>query len=166
MKKHIKQIILLTLLTAFTSCTENSDAINMPGASGRSVLGASESPVRVSADAKIKRTETAKTISIFTFLKEGVTLTSLTVYTDINSENNPDDGVPQSTTSGKKVLVGTKVADATVTGSLATFNSSALSTNAAFDPAKTKNSKIYLAFVATFSDGLTLTNGGVLTVTP
>lgn len=167
MKKYIKQIFLLALFVAFTSCTNDTgDDNSMPEASGRPVLGANTSPVRAAADARIKRSETSKSINIYCFLKEGVTLTSLAIYNDVNSENKPDDGVSQSTTSGKAVIVGTKIADATIDGALASFNSSALLNNPAFDPAKTKNSKIYLAFVATFSDGKTLTNGGVLTVTP
>lgn len=172
MKKYIKQIFLLGLFVVFASCTDNSsDDLNMPAASGRPVIGASTSPVRVSADAKIKRTDTSKPIYIYTFLKEGVTLTSLEVHYDVNPNNQPDNGVAQSTTSGKEVIVGNKVADATIEsstaeGATASFNSSTLIANPAFDPAKTKNSKIYLAFVATFSDGKTLTNGAVLTVTP
>lgn len=167
MKKYIKQIFILALFVAFTSCSNDSgDDRSMPGASGRPLLGASDNPVRTAADARIKRSETSKIINIYTFLKEGVTLTSLVVYNDVNPANMPDDGVAQSTTSGKEVIVGAKLADATINGALASFNSSVLRTNPAFDPAKTKNSKIYLAFVATFSDGKTLTNGAVLTVTP
>jgi hypothetical protein len=149
MKKYIKQIALLFLFVAFASCTENSsDDLNMPAASGRPVLGASTNPVRVAADSRIKNTDTAIPIYIYTFLKEGVTLKSLAVY------NN--------TAASGPVVVGTKVADATIDGATASFNSSTLSGNPAFNGPKDKT--IRLAFVATFSDGLTLTNGAVLTV--
>ncbi|TRX38786.1 hypothetical protein FNW52_01710 [Flavobacterium sp. ZT3R18] len=122
----------------------------MPAASGRPVLGASTNPARVSGDAKFKRTDIGKPIFIYTFLKEGVTLKSLTVY------NN--------TAASGPVVVGTKVSDTTIDGATASFNSSTLSTDPAFSA--TGNKTIRLAFVATFSDGLTLTNGAVLTVTP
>jgi hypothetical protein len=149
MKKYIKQIALLFLFVAFASCTENSsDDLNMPAASGRPVLGASTNPVRVAGDAKFKRADIGKPIFIYTFLKEGVTLKSLEVH------NN--------TAASGAVVVGTKVADATIDGATASFNSSTLSTDPAFSATGSKT--IRLAFVATFSDGLTLTNGGVLTI--
>ena len=151
MKKYIKQIFLLALFVAFTSCTDNSsDDINMPAASGRPVLGASSNPVRVGADSRIANTDTAKILYIYTFLKEGVTLKSLVVY------NN--------TAATGPVVVGTKVSDTTIStdGTTASFNSSTLSGNPAFNGPKDKT--IRLALVATFSDGLTLTNGAVLTV--
>lgn len=149
MKKYIKQIFLLALFVAFTSCSDNSsDDINMPAASGRPVLGASSDAVRVSSDAKFKRSDVGLPIYIHTFLKEGVTLSSLVVY------NN--------TAASGPVVVGTKVSDTTIDGATASFSSSTLSSNPAFSGTGSKT--IRLAFVATFSDGLTLTNGGVLTV--
>ncbi|WP_294964783.1 hypothetical protein [uncultured Flavobacterium sp.] len=151
MKKYIKQFSLLVLFVVFASCSNDiGDDRSMPQASGRPVLGASTNPVRTAADAKFLRTDLGKPIFIYTFLKEGVTLKSLEIHND--------------TAASGAVVVGTKVADATVDkdGATASFNSSALSSNPAFSGTGSKT--IRLAFVATFSDGLTLTNGGVLTI--
>jgi len=142
MKKYIKQISILALFITFASCTPDDEKVDMLSVGGNAVL----------TDTKISRLDTNNDIAIKVITKQGVTATKIEIFNNTASSTAP-------------IVLGTKVADATISGAAATFSSSKLAGNAQFVSNQTTASgTIPLAFVTTYSDGTTTSTPYVLTV--
>ena len=143
MKKYITNISLLAILVSFASCTQDNE-LAMFEAGGNTVL----------KDKKISRLDTNSDINITVIAKDGVTVSSLEIY-----RNSSDPKKPIGITLGEKV------ADATVSGDIATFSSSKLTNDPNFASNKsTSSGTIALIFVTTYSNGSKTTNPYTLTV--
>ena len=139
MKKYIK-IAALALLVVFASCSSDDEGIDFTEVGGNAV-----------PQATISRLDRNFNLPIALFTKEGVTATKVEIYKNI------------AATTSDPVKLGDKVADATIAGETATFNTSTLGsydvfpvTNASGVTTNTGKTGVFvLAIITTYSDGTT-----------
>jgi uncharacterized protein YegP (UPF0339 family) len=134
MKKYIKQICILALIATFASCTPADEKVEMTAVGGSTVL----------TDTKISRLDINNDIAIKVITKEGVTVSKMEIYYNTAASTT----VP--------LVLGTKITDATITGTTATFSSSKIASNSNFASNQaTATVNIQLDFITTYSDGST-----------
>lgn len=137
MKKYIK-IAALALVVALASCDSEADGTDFVEVGGNAV-----------PQATISRLDRNFNLPIAIFTKEGVTATKVEIYKNI------------ATTTADPIKLGDKVADATIAGSTATFNTSTLGSFDTFPVTQTdgtvvnngKTGVLVLAILTTYSDG-------------
>ncbi len=138
MKKYIK-IAAIALVAVLASCSSDDETIDFTEVGGNAV-----------PQATISRLDTNFDLPIALFTKEGVTATKVEIYQNI------------AATTSDPVKLGPKVADATIAGAKATFNTSTLGSFDVF-PVTTngvttntgRTGVFVLAIITTYSDGST-----------
>jgi len=138
MKKYIK-IAAIALVAVLASCSSDDETIDFSESGGNAVPQAS-----------ISRLDTNFDLPIALFTKEGVTATKVEIYQNI------------AATTADPVKLGPKVADATIAGNKATFNTSTLGSFDVFPVTANgvttntgKTGVFVLAIITTYSDGTT-----------
>lgn len=138
MKKYIK-FAAIALVAVLASCSSDDETIDFSETGGNAVPQAS-----------ISRLDTNFDLPIALFTKEGVTATKVEIYQNI------------AATTADPVKLGPKVADATIAGGKASFNTSTLGSFDVFPVTKdgvttnTGTTGVFvLAIITTYSDGTT-----------
>jgi hypothetical protein len=151
MKKYIKQIVALTLIVSFASCSPD-EKLEMLSAGG-SVSGAG-----VATPGSISRLDNSYLVPLAINTKEGVSTTKIEIYK--NTAAN----------ASAAIILGAKVSDAVIAadGKTATYNTSTLGSFDVFPTATAGNTgttgTFPLAIVSTFSDGTVTTIPYIQTV--
>jgi len=138
MKKYIK-FAAIALVAVLASCSSDDETIDFAESGGNAVPQAS-----------ISRLDKNFNLPIALFTKEGVTATKVEIYKNI------------AATTSDPVKLGDKVADATIAGETATFNTSTLGSFDVFPvttngvTTNTGTTGVFvLAIITTYSDGTT-----------
>lgn len=133
----------MSLILNLTSCTKDEDfRFDTLVSGGNAIL----------TDTKISRLDTNNDVKISLVTKEGVTVSKVEIF------NN-------TAASGSSYVIGSKITDATISGTSATFKSSLLVGNSQFVSNQSSASGIIpIVVVATYSDNTVSTNPYSLTI--
>ena len=149
MKKYIKQIAAFALIAILASCDSADDNIEYSTAGGNAVPTTSS----------ISRLDNNYNLPLNTYAKEGVSVTKVEIYKNA------------AKTTSDPIVLGDKVADATLTDGKATFNTSSLGsfdvfpvTSGGTTTLTGKTGSYSLAILSTYSDGTTTRATWTLTV--
>lgn len=143
MRTYIKSILILSLILNLASCTKDEDfRFDTVASGGNAIL----------TDTKISRLDINNDVKISLVTKEGVTVSKVEIY------NN-------TAASGASYVVGSKITDATISGTTATFKSSIIAGNSNFVSNQSSASGVIpIVVVATYSDNTVSTNPYSLTI--